>query len=131
VSKDDSAEVDAACEGIDLCLFEVDLRGEVGSAGGRVWRLSVQGWLTQGVERRHRPERWSTRGRKERHFVRRGEHRAEGHGSAGAVHNYGRAGVPVWDAIGIGGNVRSLRESGLGEEVGYRSKGAGGRWGVH
>ena len=82
------------------------------------------------MDHRHRPDRWSARGGKERHFVRRGEHRAEGHGSAGAVHNYGRAGVPVWDFRGIGGNVRSLREGGLGEEVGYRSKGVDGRWGV-
>ena len=44
-----------------------------------------------------------------------------------AVHDYDSAGVHVWDAIGIGGNVSSLREGGLGEEVGYRSEGAWGR----
>jgi hypothetical protein len=54
----------------------------------------------------------------------------EGHGSAGVVHNYDRVGVSVWDVIGIGGNVRRLREGGLGEQVGYRSKSADGRWGV-
>jgi hypothetical protein len=97
-----------------------------------LWRAMprVRASLTRGVERRHRPEWWSARGGKERHFVRSGDHRAEGHGSGGVVHNYGRVVVLVWDAIGSGGNVRSLCEGGLGEEVGYRSKGAGGRWGV-
>ena len=41
----------------------------------------------------------------EGHFVERGGQRAEGHGSAGAVHDYDSAGVHVWDVIGIGGNV--------------------------
>jgi len=43
-------------ERIDFCLFEVYLCDEVVSSGGRVHRLDVQGWLTRGVERRHRPE---------------------------------------------------------------------------
>ncbi len=54
-------------------------------AGGPVLKISsVEGVKVRGEECM-----------KERHFVRSGEHRAEGHGSAGVVHNYGRAVVPV------------------------------------
>jgi hypothetical protein len=50
-----------------------------------------------------------------------------GHGSPGVMHDYDCVGVHVWDVIGIGGNVSSLREDRLGEEVGYRSEGVWGR----
>ena len=63
------------------------------------------------------------------HVTRRGG-RVEGCGSAGAVQDYDRAVVHVWGAVGIGGQVSSLRESELREEVSYRRKGSGGRWSV-
>jgi len=66
----------------------------------------------------------------EGHLVKRGEVRVEGCGSAGVMQNYVRAVVHVWDAVGIGGQVSSLREGELGEEVSYRGKGACGGWGA-
>jgi len=62
------------------------------------------------------------------HLVKRREDRAEGCGSASAMQDYVRAVVHVGGAVGIGGQVSSLRESELREEVSYRGKGSGGRW---
>jgi len=64
------------------------------------------------------------------HLVKRREGRGEGCGSASAMQDYGRAVVHIGGAVGIGGQVSSLRESELREEVSYRRKGSGGRWGA-
>ena len=64
----------------------------------------------------------------EGNLVKRGEGRVEGCGSAGAMQNYVRTGVHVRDAVDIGGQVSSLCEGELGEEVSYREKGPCGGW---